>query len=851
MSRDQPSLPFGAADAPADAAARRLAQTELSRPVVVEAGAGTGKTALLVARMVAWLLGRGWEDAALELGEAEEGQVAVRVVEGVVAITFTEAAAAEMAQRLAEYLADLESGRRPRPVDAEALPPGEEATARAGAVLRELHRLRIGTIHSFCQSLLAENPLDAHVAPHLQIDADGLLTGEIVHRVVEESLEAEFSAGATGSWLALVRDGIDPSEVVSTLANLRGEGLTGESVRRSVDGAGRRVAALERDLAEALTDWCGRFHSRLAGLTRSPRAVDAAHGLDELRRNLDARNETSPGLWHAAGGLADSCIDRLADWACGRLGKLEAETIGGPEDLFAATCGRLLRLLREARELDVEAVHRAAGLVAPLLDEVVARSRQAGVTTFGDLLAGARDLLASSPAVRARMRRSIRQLLVDEFQDTDRVQCELVRLLTLGGEPGERPGLFIVGDPKQSIYGWRSADLEVYDRFKDEVRAAGGAIVQLSVSFRAPQAILDQVGAIVGPSMVEERGMQPPYASLLAGPNQDESRAFRAGGRAPVELWASWRLGADGTPEKLGVAERVELEAAAVARDVAELHSAAGVAWDEVGILLRAGSYLDTYLDALRRRGIPFEVHQEREYYRQREVVEAAALLRWLINPGDQLALLTLLRSDPVGVPDAALAPLWAQGLPDLLAQLPESDPVPLAAALDRAAAHVPADIVAAEGLERWPTSLRAAVDTLRDLRAALDLEAPHRFVERVRSVWLAEATATGRFLGGHRVARLERFFGEVEDVLLEGSGDLATLERLLRRKIAEAWVSRRPVGPPPARDAVRVMTIHAAKGLDFDHVYLVDTDRQGRRPETASGTSVLPGPHLDRKSVV
>ena len=116
--------------------------------------------------------------------------------------------------------------------------------------------------------------------------------------------------------------------------------------------------------------------------------------------------------------------------------------------------------------------------------------------TFNDLLRGAATLVRSHPEVARRWRRGVRQLLVDEFQDTDHLQCELVAALALGGPADERPGLFLVGDPKQSIYGWRNADLAAYHRFVEQVIAeAGGVRGELAVSFRSAPAVLDAVEA--------------------------------------------------------------------------------------------------------------------------------------------------------------------------------------------------------------------------------------------------------------------------------------------------------------------------------------------------------------------
>jgi ATP-dependent exoDNAse (exonuclease V) beta subunit len=163
----------GAADAlAADRSARTAAQGEFERPLVVEAGAGTGKTATLVARILAWCLGVGWDRAAVEEAQtlARQGKpgppdaerIAATVLDGVVAITFTEAAAAEMAARVAEALALTLDGGCPQGFDASAVQadPGEHQ-ARARALLVALDHLTVCTIHAFCRRILASFPLEA------------------------------------------------------------------------------------------------------------------------------------------------------------------------------------------------------------------------------------------------------------------------------------------------------------------------------------------------------------------------------------------------------------------------------------------------------------------------------------------------------------------------------------------------------------------------------------------------------------------------------------------------------------------------------------------------------------------
>src|SRR6185436_16540887 len=236
---------------------------------------------------------------------------------------------------------------------------------------------------------------------------------------------------------------------------------------------------------------------------------------------------------------------------------------------LGAHAGELARVAAHLRRIDPALLDAARRALAPLLRRIEAELRARGIATFDALLTGAESLLARHPEVRSRIRRQIDQLLVDEFQDTDRVQCELLRWIALDGPRDERPGLFLVGDPKQSIYGWRSADLRAYDGFVELARRSGGDVEPLVENFRSVPAILSEVARVIAPVMREAPGLQPPFEPLLACEGRRDDPGFVQAGRAPVEHWVSWKRAAGKT--KTTALEAAELEAAALAAVVRSL----------------------------------------------------------------------------------------------------------------------------------------------------------------------------------------------------------------------------------------------------------------------------------------
>jgi len=209
-----------------DRATRRRAQCEFSTPMVVEAGAGTGKTALLVARVVAWCMGDGWALHADKDRAPEE--IARKVIEGVVAITFTEAAAAEMARKIGEALAAFANGQEPvgwMPDEAALPETAEERGERAGLLSDEVHRLAVSTIHSFCQRLLSIYPLEAHLHPRFVVDAEEDAIAGLVVEVVEEALRSLDRDPLRSDWEALAGAGVDPPQIAETLQYLATNGM--------------------------------------------------------------------------------------------------------------------------------------------------------------------------------------------------------------------------------------------------------------------------------------------------------------------------------------------------------------------------------------------------------------------------------------------------------------------------------------------------------------------------------------------------------------------------------------------------------------------------------------------------
>ncbi len=844
-----------------DREARRLAQREFGIPLALEAGAGTGKTALLTARLISWCLGPGWVKAQGDSGRcrgkeegAQEQRTAARVLARVVAITFTEAAASEMGARVAQALSELEAGKLPTGMDPAVLPTGDRVCRqRARALLASLDHLMVQTIHAFCLRLLARFPLEAGIHPRLTVDPDGLLLEELARELVESLLASQQDSRQAQNLLELLQEGVGPQELLETLVQLAQESVPLEALGESPFSASS-VSWMKKQLLDSLKRFWEAGGSALRNTkSRSSTTCSLLKALEKTREVLE---RLPPG---SLDGLDSACreireiwqrdfLDRLLDWSRGRFNKSEQKALAGPA----------LALRQEALELHGWISHvcrmrpvlltKGLEVLAPLLEQLYKEVRSRGVLSFGGILRETRDLLESNPHVLSQVRLSMDQLLVDEFQDTDLLQCQIIRMIALEGPVEQRPGLFIVGDPKQSIYGWRNADLAAYDAFLEEMARHGGKRLLLSINFRSAPPILREVERAVGPLMERVEGLQPQFQPLLPCPQKQGQRGFSWGPWSAVEYWLC--QGAESSPEapgeKISKSQATELEAKAVANDILRLKREKGVSLSEIGILLRNTGDLEVYLGALREAGVPYLVSSDKNYFRRREVLDATALVRAVLDPTDQLAMVGYLRSAAVGVPDAAWIPLWARGFPGLLAELEDPDPQKLEEIRQRVlevACSLPSSVPGMERIRGWEANLLAAVECIARLRESFRKEPQDLFVRRMADSTLLEVTEAARYLGSYRLANLQRFFDSLFHSLEKAAGGAQSVLRLLRSCVSRQKEAEEALPEEPGQEAVRVMTIHKAKGLDFSHVYLAQVHKAvGQDPRPRTSAKLLDG---------
>ncbi len=639
---------------PGDQLKRRKA-LESPRNLAVMAGAGTGKTTLLVDKIVRKVVAEGVP------------------LEKILALTFTEKAANELRGRVRRAL--LERGRADG-----------------------IDRAEIGTIHGFCAHVLRQFPIEAGVRPDFQADE-----GAAFRRMFEEAwprwLDRELGPAAhrPRAWQEVLR-GVE-------LRHLRelAEGLASLSFPES-----------RRDGAETLR----RFMEAVPGLSGTP-----------TRKQKKA----------------------------------------GPAAASAA------KLAEDRGRIDDARVSRAVGLVSDFAAEFRAALLAEGWVSFEEMLAKVHELLLNKdfPNVLELLRGKYAYVLVDEFQDTDPLQGEIIQRLAEGPDGKLVPGkLFIVGDPKQSIYSFRGADIIAYKKVVERIRAEGGEVVVLSTNFRSHEEVLGFVNAVF-PGVIQERGdLQPPYEPI----HPYEGREAELGGpRLEAVLVEDAKAG-----------ESRETEGEAIAEWIAAHRE---IPYRKIAILFKALTDLAPYIEALRGAGIPYVVQGEKLFYGTTEVIDFVNLLRAVENPHDRIAVAAVLRS-----PFGALAD---------------------------------------QELYRRRKSLDYRTETdlpifgfLREWHEAGGRTGVRELIDRILHESYALEVAQAGYHGEQAVANLLKLRQKAAELEAHGGCTLREFLQAARRAVRELEEEGESPLADETLDAVTILSIHRSKGLEWPVVILPDLHR-------------------------
>jgi exodeoxyribonuclease-5 len=797
----------------ADDQARRKALAIHDRSYLVEAGAGSGKTAVMAGR-IALMLAEGVSPKAIA------------------AVTFTELAASELFIRVREFVSELSAGRIP-PELRVALPCGlsDDHRRHLSAAVETLDEITCSTIHGFCQRLIRPYPVEADIDPGATVmdrnQAD-LAFAEITESWLREELDGDASGLLAEMMLQDQRKTIEL--VHEILGHLRAHrGLTvdaPETLTPLVNAFRRAVGDFATFMQRTKVDEAETAHiaARFSEIAQTlATALPADNRVDLVRLLLvphadlctgsgDFRAYRRNGKWRDAARRAG-------------LAKADGDRLNAAAERHYAVCRAAWTDLLQAAA--ARALADLVRLVKPVIDRFHDYKRSAALLDFDDLVFAARALLRDHEPVRRALGSRFAHVLVDEFQDTDPLQTEIFWRLCGDLPPGVedadwtsfqiRTGaLFLVGDPKQAIYRFRGADVATYIRARQALLAQDPDSVQsISTNFRSCEPILHYVNDRFGPLLSTNNG-QPGFTALNSFyPERDEGRCVAALDIAVADAEGK----ASAERQRDGEAEAVADMCARLIGNETILDRKTGERRPcrpgDIALLAPTGNDLWRYEEALERRGIPVATQAGKGLFRRQEIQDLIALTRVLADRRDTLALGALLRGPLVGLTEEELLDIvWA-----LPRQHNDPDALPR---LDLRVA--PASIA--------HPNARDVIEKLQALRRSVNATTPHDLLSQAIDVLRVRAILLQRHRG-----QAERALANV-DLYLSLSRPYAVRGlRAFAEAMTAAWTdeSKAVEGRPDAQEeAVALYTMHAAKGLEWPIVMPLNTMTQIKGPDSA-----------------
>ncbi|HEY2405526.1 MAG TPA: UvrD-helicase domain-containing protein [Polyangiaceae bacterium] len=782
----------------------------LARNAVIAASAGTGKTQTLTSIYLCFALGL--EDTGRPLS-----------CERIAATTFSRAAAAEIRERLELRLRSLSSDESRDPLRALAESHGlsqRDLKERVAVTLRALPSATIDTLHGLALRLLRRHALELGLSESFVVlDEDQALTD--AERVIDDTLSDALTgpkAAATARLIDACR-GLEGTRwsLYSLLDRLDNEGLRAEelaidSYERDAEAELARLRAICEAIARA--EPCA-----LSAAARGALAALAGRDFVALRAALS----------EFALVTASKKLKEAAFWP-----EFSAFQDGLGSDAKPLRFKRFVDFQEQAGELAAE-LRDVASLLAELQQNLLSARRRAGLVSFGDALRLARDGLRDHPEIALRARAEFDVVLVDEFQDTSRVQRDLLFLLRerpesiRGRRPGCLPnagdlserGLIVVGDRKQSIYAFRGADVSVFTELAVELSGPDASsqldlqgvpsnpnpvasFHTLTENYRSQPALIEAINVIARRDFSERptRPFEIRYtdAEALVAPSQ---RVPAARGRVTL-LEDDAGTPPDAAPivTHAKPAQRSAFVAAGLCARLAE----AGTPLREIAILARRRATLPLVEIALDHFALPFVV-AGRALYRTAEVRDLSAALRLLREPRDRHALAIVARGPLAGLSDQTLAALSQarMGLADW---------------------RTWGEVELRDAEERAKTD--ALLARLQVLFAAGPKLSPRQALALIVELFELEAVYAALPRGRERFGNVERLL----EIASRHGGNLNPFVRWLGRQIALDVDEAEAAVFSEEDDAVRLLTVHGSKGLAFPTVIMLDVGGT-ERPRT------------------
>ncbi len=754
---------------------QQTAVESAKEPLFIQAGAGTGKTFTLTKRIAH--------------GLSQESGPLVGGVERLLTITFTNKAAGELIGRVRAEL-------RAQGLDEESL---------------KIDAAWISTIHSMCRRMLLSHAFDVGVDP-----GANLLTEDETRALSAMALDALLQDGADDARLVTLLDSFGVEGTASLVRDLSELLVLAPEGRDDFDLGPAPVSA--RNIVPLTQTLLATYRHALEELD----GMGLPEGKKTYAQNRDAIARGSQAMQAWIDDLRETPTWMQLDALLASCPNIRGGSFKEPyKTLFAECRTAILELAVQARSAAAyELLDGALDLAVEHLERHRALKQARGALDTNDLLIAAYRLLDDDDEVACAYRDGFDSVMVDEFQDTDNLQVGIVSKLCDEG----LATLATVGDAQQSIYGFRGADLEVYQRMRAMMRACGSREVELTVNYRSQPDILRFVEDIF--SKPEFFGKE--FLKVSSGRGKDSDPPWLMDGEPRVKVLLSAGHKADEGQGRTSVDALRQADAVALADEFERLHEQ-GAPYGDMAILLQStkGAKAGPYLCELRRRGIPCVISGGSDFFLQPEVSTIVMLLRVAADRDDDEALFDLLGSDFFSVSDDALLALSVINRQRLKLLPGESRAKP--SLYDALRLYVEE---AGEGADEALRRALATIDYVLGASPSMPLAQVVREAARL-SGWQATLAARG-IEGGAVFANIERMCDLIEDYeRLNGHAPFAASAyfRSLVDMAHEGTGGRAKLGTlvSSGSDAVCIMTIHSSKGLEFPIVAVAEFEKSAK----------------------
>lgn len=741
---------------------------------IVTAGAGSGKTRVLVERY-------------LKIIE-EKSITNSNIFEEIVAITFTEKAAKEMKERVRQSMIEkkeraLENNER------------EQAVIWRDNI-QKLERATISTIHSFCAKILREYPIEADLDPEFVVmestESTWILT-DVVKKELKNYIknEKELDSLHLYHWVKEIGFKRVVTEIIKLYHQLGNSGLDMyEIAKLTTDSFALSPYLLLIDLE--LIDWIKLFslgdNLNNCESTSGKKLKLYQESWPSIKQQIFANKTNGDGL--------EEVISTLVDITKGNFGAKTSDARKAINDLAKEYLDLIIATKYQYTE--EELVSSLIILLEKINLSFVEEKAKNNALDFDDLQLRVIKLLQDNLDIRVKIHDNISYLMLDEFQDSNQIQKKLVSLVLEDENKFIKPGsLFVVGDPKQSIYRFRGADVNVFKDMQLEISTTSGRVCPLNNNFRSTHTIINFINYFFSQIMSTQPDSPNYYENAIPGKEAELEEK--------VEFIPIYHEKNDETSVR-------DKEAVSIAKRIEELIRS-GVEPKEIAILFRSMSNVKNYEQELLKIDIPFYVVGGRGFYQKQEIFDLLNILEYLLDSSNKIALTGILRSSLVAISD------------DTLYQIIKSETInqPISCWKD--------NLIDISELEK--AKIIYFIDWIEKIKAISGRTKVTELLDTFVELTNYEAILLAQQNGVQAVANVEKFIRLVKEYTEENPYSIFNFLQIVNRLISEEQQETEAAVEAETGDTVKIMTIHKSKGLQFSYVFIPEISREPKNDDS------------------